>query len=84
MTHEEVQWIKYQMALNKITQSDIATIAGCSFPMVSQVIHGRKRSAQQFQIQESSGASPAMVSKKSVQSSCKYRLISYLSAQKNA
>jgi predicted transcriptional regulator len=45
MTHEEVQWIKYQMALNKITQSDIATIAGCSLPMVSQVIHGRKRSA---------------------------------------
>jgi hypothetical protein len=56
MNHKETQWIKYQMALNKITRSDIARIAGCSLPMVSQVIHGVKRSANvQYAIVKSLG-----------------------------
>jgi transcriptional regulator with XRE-family HTH domain len=45
LTHREGQWIKYQMALNNLTQLDIAARAGCTGPMVSHVIHGRKVSA---------------------------------------
>jgi transcriptional regulator with XRE-family HTH domain len=44
MTHREAQWIKYQMALKRITQDNVAVSAGCSQPMVSQVIRGRKHS----------------------------------------
>jgi antitoxin component HigA of HigAB toxin-antitoxin module len=44
MTRQEVHWIKYQMALKGIKQIDIASNAGCTCPMVSQVLHGRKRS----------------------------------------
>lgn len=44
ITHQETHWLKYQMALNGITQPDIASCAGCSRPMVSQVLHGRKQS----------------------------------------
>jgi transcriptional regulator with XRE-family HTH domain len=46
MTHRKVQWIKYQMTLKRITQENIATSAGCSQSMVSQVLYGRKRSAK--------------------------------------
>jgi transcriptional regulator with XRE-family HTH domain len=45
LTHSEGQWIKYQMALKNLTQRDIAARAGCARPMVSEVIHGRKVSA---------------------------------------
>lgn len=37
-------WIKFKMALNGITQYDIAVQAGCSPQMVSQVLGGRKNS----------------------------------------
>lgn len=42
ITHSESEWIKYRLALNNITQTDIAVCAGCTQSMVSQVIHGRK------------------------------------------
>ena len=45
MTHREVQWVKFQLALKRISLRDIAASAGCSIPMVSQVIHGHKQSA---------------------------------------
>jgi predicted transcriptional regulator len=45
ITRKESFWIKYQMSLKGITQFAIARYAGCSQPMVSQVLHGRKRSA---------------------------------------
>jgi transcriptional regulator with XRE-family HTH domain len=48
MTHREIQWIKYQMALKRITQKDIATNAGCSQAMVSQYLYGRKRSVKVY------------------------------------
>jgi transcriptional regulator with XRE-family HTH domain len=37
-------WIKFKMKLNGITQYDIAAQAGCSAPMVSQVLGGYKNS----------------------------------------
>jgi transcriptional regulator with XRE-family HTH domain len=45
ITIREGQWIKYQMALNNLTQADIAAYAKCTPCMVSHVIHGRKVSA---------------------------------------
>lgn len=48
MTHREIQWIKYQMALKRITQKDIATSAGCSQAMVSQYLYGRKQSIKVY------------------------------------
>lgn len=45
LTHHEGQWIKYQLAVNNLTQADIAARAKCTPPMVSHVIHGRKVSA---------------------------------------
>jgi predicted transcriptional regulator len=44
IAHEKTHWIKYQMALKGIKQIDIANHAECTCPMVSQVLHGRKRS----------------------------------------
>jgi predicted transcriptional regulator len=44
ITHKETHRIKYQMALKGITQSAIAKYAGCTQPMVSQVLHGGKQS----------------------------------------
>lgn len=46
ITHKETHWLKYQMALKGITQVDIASYAGCTRPMVSQVLHGRKQSVK--------------------------------------
>lgn len=42
ITQKEAYWIKYQMALKGITRADIAKHAGCTLPMVSQVIYGCK------------------------------------------
>jgi transcriptional regulator with XRE-family HTH domain len=46
ITYKETHWLKYQMAIKGITQDDIASQAGCSQPMVSQVLYGRKRSVK--------------------------------------
>jgi transcriptional regulator with XRE-family HTH domain len=43
--HHEREWIKYRLALKNLTQGDIAARAGCTRPMVSNVIAGRKVSA---------------------------------------
>ena len=45
ITHSEKEWIKYRLALQNLTQGDIAARAGCTRPMVSNVIAGRKVSA---------------------------------------
>jgi transcriptional regulator with XRE-family HTH domain len=45
ITHREREWIKYRLALSNLTQVDIAARAGCTRPMVSNVIAGRKVSA---------------------------------------
>jgi transcriptional regulator with XRE-family HTH domain len=45
ITHSEKEWIKYRLALKGLTQTDIAIRAGCTRPMVSNVIAGRKVSA---------------------------------------
>jgi predicted transcriptional regulator len=45
ITHHEREWIKYRLALKNLTQVDIAALAGCTSPMVSNVIAGRKVSA---------------------------------------
>jgi transcriptional regulator with XRE-family HTH domain len=45
ITHHEREWIKYRLALKNLTQVDIAARAGCTPPMVSNVIGGRKNSA---------------------------------------
>jgi transcriptional regulator with XRE-family HTH domain len=45
LTHREGQWVKYLMALKHLTQADIADSARCTESMVSQIIHGRKVSA---------------------------------------
>ena len=45
ITHHEREWIKYRLALKNLTQVDIAALAGCTRPMVSNVIAGRKVSA---------------------------------------
>lgn len=46
ITRKETCWIKYMIAVKGITLTDIARYAGCTPPMVSQVIYGRKRSAK--------------------------------------
>jgi transcriptional regulator with XRE-family HTH domain len=44
VTRIQGYWIKFKMAINGITQYDIAAQAGCSSQMVSQVLKGRKNS----------------------------------------
>jgi transcriptional regulator with XRE-family HTH domain len=45
INHSEKEWIKYRMALKGLTQADIAARARCTRPMVTNVIAGRKTSA---------------------------------------
>ena len=45
ITRHEKEWIKYRLALQNLTQGDIAARAGCTRPMVSNVIAGCKVSA---------------------------------------
>ncbi|MDR2418011.1 MAG: helix-turn-helix transcriptional regulator [Treponema sp.] len=42
ITRREKEWIKYRLALKGLTQTDIVDRTGCSRPIVTNVIAGRK------------------------------------------